>query len=83
MSAINEWTKWHLTPRGWERGSERTHDHIHRDLPDDRVLTVTFREYLAAANYKVQHWHDENWRSDAAGAVAALLEQYGPPPADL
>ena len=24
MSASNEWTEWHLTPRGWERGSEKT-----------------------------------------------------------
>jgi hypothetical protein len=24
MAVSNEWTEWHLTPRGWEFGDEKT-----------------------------------------------------------
>ena len=24
MKPSNEWTEWHLTPQGWERGTEKT-----------------------------------------------------------
>ena len=40
MSYSDEWTEWHLTPRGWERGSERTDgpDVEFKEPPADRVL---------------------------------------------
>ena len=85
MSATNEWTQWHLTPRGWERGSDRT-DHggtVRQDPPIDRVMTVTYSEYQAMIQHRARLAHEEEWRSTDADAVAALETQYGAAPRSL
>jgi hypothetical protein len=85
MSATNEWTEWHLTPKGWIRGSERT-DHagtVTRDPPIDRVITVTYSEYQAMIQHKARIDQEEDWRSDDASSIAALETQYGPAPRHL
>jgi hypothetical protein len=82
MSASNEWTEWHLTPRGWERGTEKMDfgNTIKRDPPSDRVLTVTFSEYLGSVHSKPKLSTVEDWRSDDAQAVEELEKRYGPAP---
>ena len=43
MAASNEWTEWHLTPRGWEEGSGRL-DGVgvtHAEPPTDRVPHIS------------------------------------------
>ena len=84
MAASDEWTEWHLTPRGWERGSERVDvgNVTPRDPPADRVLTVRYREYSSwGANLTV--YQDELWRSPDVESVDSLLRQFCEAPRSL
>ena len=79
MSYSDEWTEWHLTPRGWESGTQKTDfaGIVQKAAPADRVLT-----------YKVQsspwsHAHRGGtvlWRSPDKEAAKALLAKFGEPP---
>jgi hypothetical protein len=85
MSASNEWTQWHLTPRGWERGTEHwDHRTEEREIPPDRVLTVQIGERYPSVFSKPQQYSDEVWRLDDAAQVGKLFERfgYGPPKTD-
>jgi hypothetical protein len=84
MSASNEWTQWHLTPRGWEAGAEKTDfNRTDRDPPADRVLTVTYKEHVSSSFSAMDATVREEWRSPDAALVAALLNQFGPAPEHL
>ena len=41
MAPRREWTEWHLTPAGWQRGATRVHGqgNTWADEPEDRVLS--------------------------------------------
>ena len=86
MSATNEWTEWHLTPRGWERGSERQDFGGKKTVtpPEDRVLTVRWVEYQSEARAKAQLCHENVWKSEDK---ELLIEKYkkihGDSPANL
>lgn len=85
MSASNEWTNWHLTPQGWEKGSRRL-DHegtTKFPAPDDRVLTVRYEEYLGSLAGKADIGHTEIWRSKDEKTIAKLIEVYGKAPNQL
>jgi hypothetical protein len=80
MAMGEEWTEWHLTPRGWERGNER-HDAVSpvkRQTPADTVLTVRYYDYLRGGNQL-----KESWRSQDAATVARLLKEHGEAPRHL
>ena len=86
MSASNEWTEWHLTPQGWERGSEKVDfsDVKAKVRPADAVLTVKWREYLSSMHS--QNWdrsHREIWRSDDKVTMEILSAKYGDAPKSL
>ena len=54
-SNINEWIEWHLTLRGWERGSEKREDSpLEKKVnpPIDRILTEKDK-LEASTNIKV------------------------------
>jgi len=60
MSASNEWTEWHLTPRGWERGTEKEDfRRIDRERPTDRVWTTKWIEQQGHAYGNMQA-HEAN-----------------------
>jgi hypothetical protein len=84
MSASNEWTEWHLTPRGWERGTEkedfRRED---RDPPHDRVLTVVYKEYVASSFSGVETSSRTTFVGGDVVTVEAFQEKFGPPPNHL
>ena len=80
MSASDEWTEWHLTSSGWERGF------FHYDngpktggeAPSDRALTVRLREVLSSVFSKYPHYsHDVLWRCDDEARIVRLVEQFG------
>jgi hypothetical protein len=84
MSASNEWTEWHLTPRGWERGTEKEDFNvIRRDAPNDRFLTVKWYEYLGYSMSKMQKGHDEIWRSSDEQKVNEYIIKFGEAPKSL
>ncbi|MFA6145484.1 MAG: hypothetical protein WC691_11865 [Sulfuricurvum sp.] len=42
-----EYTEWHLTPHGWERGTEVTDSsRNYKDAPNDRVMTCKYSEHM-------------------------------------
>jgi hypothetical protein len=78
----NEWTEWHLTPRGWVRGSTRRDPKVIDDVepPSDRALTKRYCEYGVSS---VEATQEELWRSPDAALVAGLLSQHGEAPRHL
>lgn len=85
MAIRKEWTEWHLTPRGWERGAARVHGEGNTwvEEPTDRVLSFVYQELQTDASPEVQKWAEETWRSKKAQNIDALLKQYGPCPEKL
>ena len=84
MSASNEWTEWHLTPRGWVRGAEKEDFRkIEHDPPPDRVKTVRWHDYWSSSFSKPDRYHSDEWSSEDKAAVAALETKFGPPPSNL
>jgi hypothetical protein len=81
-------TEWHLTPRGWERGTETDDTGVVEEIepPDDRVLTARYYvPYVSCFGpfpdeTDLPGRHFEAWRSDDADQVATLLEKFGPVP---
>jgi hypothetical protein len=82
MAARREWTEWHLTPRGWERGSMRTEGKNNwKDEPEDRVLSFQCKEEEQPSG--ATHLVEETWRSKTATDIDDLLEKHGPCPKTL
>lgn len=83
MSASNEWFDYHLTPNGWVEGSEKIDfGGVHtKKIPDDRVLTLRFHEYLSSPFSKMETWYDEAWRHSDVTLVKTLIGRYGSKPA--
>jgi hypothetical protein len=85
MAVRKEWTEWHLTPGGWQRGATRVHGQGNTwvDEPEDRVLSSVYQELETSASTQVKKWVEETWRSKNAANVDELLKQYGPCPEKL
>lgn len=84
MSASNEWTEWHLTPRGWEEGTCKTDSALTEVAPpDDRVLTMKYKEYLSSRFSNADIGSNQIWRSPDGNRVNELLAQFGPCPNHL
>lgn len=83
MAARREWTEWHLTPRGWERGAMRTQGKNNwKDDPEDRVLSFVCKEEETSAA-GITHASEETWRSKTAENIDELLSAHGPCPKTL
>lgn len=82
MSASNEWFEFHLTPGGWVGGSEKldfvgTKD---KEVPQDRVLTLTFYEKLSSPFSRTELYYTEDWRHSDSNLVNTLVEKHGAKP---
>ncbi len=81
MSASNEWTEWHLTPRGWEEGTCKTDFALTTVTPpEDRLLTMKYQEYLSSRYSKTDTRLIEIWRGQDGRQIELLLAQFGPCP---
>jgi hypothetical protein len=81
MAASNEWFEYHLTPRGWEMGSNKTDfAREEKDPPPDRVLTVRVSEFMSSSFSTLERGQQELWRSPNSERVAALVKQFGASP---
>ncbi|MFT4112136.1 hypothetical protein [Silvibacterium sp.] len=85
MPLRKEWTEWHLTPRGWERGATRVHGQGNTwvEEPLDRVLSFVYQELETSDSPEVKKWKEETWRSKKAEDVTALEQQFGACPDSL
>ena len=81
----NEWTEWHLTPAGWQRGSTRVQGKGNTwvDEPEDRVLSYVYKELETSTSPETSASAEETWRSKTATDVDTLLRQHGPSPRSL
>jgi len=85
MSASDEWTDWHLTAKGWERGSEKVDVQgvTNREPPPTRVLSCRYHEFQSSAFSKMKVWHDATWMDPDSDLVARMILKHGPCPRKL
>ena len=85
MAASREWREWHLTPRGWVRGTVKyDFDKTELPTPPERVLTCTYTEEVTSpVSPAMSRTVDEDWRSEDLQLVETLLKQYGECPRSL
>lgn len=85
MSASNEWTDWHLTPRGWERGSQKCDNQpeVTKPVPVDRVLTSRFTEEVSGLGGRADRYGETTWRHEQETKIIELLAKYGECPEKL
>ncbi|WP_192182191.1 hypothetical protein [Mesorhizobium amorphae] len=81
MSASNEWTEYHLTPKGWVTGSEKTDFNLaEHPRPHDAVQTVKVRDYLSSIYSTVEHTRTIIWEAKDVQAIAKLKAKFGEAP---
>ena len=85
MSFSVEYTERHLTPRGWETGTERVDygNTTYKDPPPDRVLTVRWTEEQTSPYAKMHRGSEEKWRSPDEALLQKLLAEFGAAPNSL
>jgi len=85
MAARKEWTEWHLTPRGWEKGATRVHGQGNTwvEEPVDRLLSSVYQEVEADGSSEVKKWSEETYRSKKTAEVETALQKFGPSPERL
>jgi hypothetical protein len=85
MANRKEWTEWHLTPQGWQRGATRVQGQGNTwvEEPTDRVLSFVYQELETDGSSEVEKWAEETWRSKKAVNIDELIRKYGPAPEKL
>ena len=85
MAIRNEWTEWHLTPGGWQKGSTRVQGQGNTwlDEPEDRVLSYMYKEVQGSTAPEPTVTWEETWRSKTATDIDDLLRLNGPAPRQL
>jgi hypothetical protein len=80
-----EWTEWHLTVCGWQRGSEQSYAEPlkERPVPSDRVLSCRCTETITSIHAAVQFTMTEEWRSPDQAAVNVLIARHSAQPEHL
>ena len=84
MAVRKEWTEWHLTPAGWQKGSTRVQGqgNTWADEPEERVLSFVYTEQETPAS-GLTCGGEETWRSKTATNIDELLKQFGACPQKL
>lgn len=82
MGNGEEWFEYHLTPRGWEKGTERWEfQPEYRDPPADRFLTLRRTEYFGSRSPAPPGTQRE-WVHHDIDVVTALESQFGSKPSE-
>jgi hypothetical protein len=79
MAVRKEWTEWHLTPRGWEKGATRVHGQGNTwvEEPLDRLLSCVYQEIETDTPSDIKKWSEETFRSKKSSEVDEALKKYG------
>lgn len=82
MGLGDEWTEYHLTPRGWEKGSFRRDGQPSRSqpTPGDRVATYRYEESVNKSLSGLNKSTERTWESDDKALLGKLLASFGPCP---
>jgi hypothetical protein len=85
MAVRKEWTEWHLTPRGWEKGATRVQGQGNTwvEEPLDRLLSCVYQEIETDASPEVKKSSEETFHSKKTTEVGEALRKYGPCPERL
>jgi hypothetical protein len=85
MSMSYETTEWHLTPRGWVRGTQRLDFGSPNRVvpPKDRVLSVRWIEEQTHPSAKSHKRSEEIWRTADKQLVSSLVKTFGTAPERL
>lgn len=81
VAASDEIFQYHLTPDGWKEGSSKIDfsGWQKQPVPDDRLLTVGFREYMSSGFSGLDQTAEvETFAEDKA--IAEALEKFGGDP---
>jgi hypothetical protein len=83
MALRKEWTEWHLTPRGWERGATRVQGRGNHwtPEPEDRVASWVYSETETSVG--LRRHSEPTWDNKLAAQVNELLTRFGPCPEEL
>ncbi|AFY99678.1 hypothetical protein [Calothrix sp. PCC 6303] len=79
-SKISQWTEWHLTTKGWQRGSQlhESDDEIREiEIALDRVLTCRYHENVTINSIWMQKHINEIWKDSDQKIVDEMLEKFG------
>lgn len=86
MYANEDRTEWHLTSRGWVRGTWSAHGADwgteEAETPEDRVATWVYSMFQGHSLAKTKTSVSRRWRSGRQ-REARLLEEFGPCPRSL
>jgi hypothetical protein len=85
MSERHEWTEWHLTPRGWESGSNRIDPNnvTEKEIPVDRVISYRYREFMSSSFSKMDISLREVWNSQNKSVIKNFIQEFGSCPQRL
>lgn len=85
MSAKEEYWIWYLTPRGWEKGTEKENGETKpRPIPADAVLSMKFHEFSNGSlgfGSQIQRGIDTKILNEAEAEI--LKKEYGATPSDM
>ena len=82
MSASNESWTWHLTPRGWEEGTEKLDSGTtKRPVPPDTVLTLDYHERYSSIYSAPERWIETEIINQTESAI--LKKKYGSTPSEM
>lgn len=83
MALSKESQEYHLTPKGWVKGSFKG-DGLGNDtkvsIPEDRVLTITCFEELPSAFSKPNYYDQVIWKSKNKHLIEKLRAKWGKKP---
>ena len=85
-NSMNEWTEWHLTLNGWEKGTQKRESSaqlIEVEPPCNRVLTCRYHENITINSIWLQKHIIEIWRDLDCKIVDELLEKFASCPESL
>jgi hypothetical protein len=79
MSASNEWDEYHLTPKGWVRGTEKLDFGPLKEVPPppDRYVTVREHEYQSSSFSAPDLYAEVVWEHPDKEMVSALRNEHG------
>jgi len=77
--------EWHLTPSGWESGSERIDfgSTEWKDPPGDRVPTTRWLEEQTSPYSEMHRYLEQMWTSGNEEAIKELTAKFGESPKHL
>ena len=78
MDFSHEWTDWHLTPKGWVKGSYKVDfkEEIDVVAPKNRVLTRRYEEIITSVSAPLKIVKSNVWDNGDTEMIKRLYKKY-------